>query len=99
VLDASFRGRAQRGAAFELARRRGVPFLFIECVAPPEVSRARLRERARGPSVSDGRLELFDAFVRSYEPVDELPAPAYLRVSTAGEAEDALAQVMDRAGR
>lgn len=69
ILDASFRSRELRQKARELAHRRGVPFRFVECVADPELCRARLRARARTASVSDGRLEIFDDFVRSYEPV------------------------------
>jgi aminoglycoside phosphotransferase family enzyme/predicted kinase len=82
VLDASFRSRLQRTAALELAHRLGVPFLFVECAAPVEVSRARLVERARTRAVSDGRLEIFDAFQQSFEPCDELPDAERTRVDT-----------------
>ncbi len=71
VLDASFRSAAMRRAARELARTHGVPFRFVECRASSEVCRERLAERARRESVSDGRLAVFDAFRRSFEPVSE----------------------------
>ncbi len=72
VLDASFRTPKMRDRAKQLALTRGVPFTMIECTTPLETSRARLVERARrGPSVSDGRLEIFDDFVASYAPVAE----------------------------
>lgn len=71
IVDASFRSRAFRRRVRDMATRLGVPFRFVECRCDPEVSRARLRERARTQSVSDGRLEIFDDFVRSYEPVSE----------------------------
>jgi aminoglycoside phosphotransferase family enzyme/predicted kinase len=93
VLEASFRERAQRTAAVELARQHGVPFLFIECAAPAEVCRARLAQRARGPSVSDGRLELFDTLAASFEPIDELASDQLLRVDTSGTLEASMAQV------
>jgi uncharacterized protein len=83
VIDASFRARSERAAALELARRHGVPFRFIECTASAELCKQRLSERARGPSVSDGRLEIFDAFAASFEPVDELPPESHLRLDTA----------------
>lgn len=72
VLDASFRTRAMRERARELARRHGVAFYFVECRATPESCKERLRERARqGSTVSDGRLELLDDFISRWEPVDE----------------------------
>jgi len=82
VVEASFREAEQRRALADLARRHATSFRLIECTAPPEVSRERLRRRAAGPSVSDGRAEVFDAFVASYEPVRELPAQAHLQLAT-----------------
>jgi hypothetical protein len=46
------------------------------------VCRARLEKRAQGPSASDGRLEIFDDFVRSYEAVTELPETQHVRFDT-----------------
>jgi hypothetical protein len=74
VLDASFRSPAMRAAARKLAADRGLDFHFLECHATAEVCKARLRERARGASVSDGRLEIFDSFASSWEPAEELGA-------------------------
>lgn len=82
IVDASFRSRDHRRAARALARRMGVPFLFIECRADPAVCRERLVARARGPSISDGRLDVFDAFMASYQPVDELGQDELLRLDT-----------------
>jgi hypothetical protein len=48
--------------------------------------------------VSDGRLEMFDAFVASYEPVDELPAAAHLRLMTDRPATETLAAIRQRIG-
>ena len=96
VVDASFRGVAQRMAARELAERCEVPFLFIECSAPDAVCKQRLEQRARVPSVSDGRLAIFDAFVASYEPVTELPPEQYVRVDSSGTLHDSLSQIRSR---
>jgi uncharacterized protein len=82
VLDASFRTRAKRRAARELAAKHEVEFRFVETHAPDLVLRARLAEREKSPSVSDGRLEVFDAFRASYEPVEELPAFEHVRIDT-----------------
>ncbi len=82
VLDASFRSRATRELARELAREHGMPYHFVEVYAPPEVCRRRLELRAREANVSDGRLEIFDDFVARWQPVDELPEIEHSIVDT-----------------
>lgn len=82
VLDASFRSRVQRRVARTLAAKHRVAFTFVETRAPDDVLRARLAERAKSPSLSDGRIEVFDAFRARYEPVEELPAFEHVRIDT-----------------
>jgi uncharacterized protein len=72
VLDATFASRQSRSMARATASELSVPFCFVECRVPQDVARARLRERASGASVSDGRLEIFDQFLARYEGVTEL---------------------------
>jgi aminoglycoside phosphotransferase family enzyme/predicted kinase len=96
VLDASFRSSAARTAARDLARRMHAPFLLIECQAPLEVCRARLAERARGPSESDGRSQIFEQFVAQYEPIRGLPPGEHVVVDTGGSLENALASLRSR---
>lgn len=72
-----------RQDARRLAQDLGVPFRFVECRADPELCRQRLRERALGESVSDGRLEIFDSFLAKWEPVTELPAAEHIVLDTA----------------
>jgi len=90
VLDASFRSRALRALARDLAARHGVAFRFVECRAPREVCLERLALRARGPSVSDGRTEILDSFMARYEPVDELSADELLVLDTTRPVDAAL---------
>ena len=82
ILDASFRSRKTRDAARRVAEEAGVPFRFVECRVDPDVCRARLRDRDMKTSVSDGRLAIFDDFLTSWEPVDELPHEAHVVVDT-----------------
>jgi aminoglycoside phosphotransferase family enzyme/predicted kinase len=96
VIDASFRERAQRAKARELALRLGVPFTFIECSADLETSRARLLERARHASISDGRIELLADFAARFEPVDELLATEHTRLDTRRPLDEALAVLSRR---
>ncbi|HKU43931.1 MAG TPA: AAA family ATPase [Polyangiales bacterium] len=78
VLDASFRESSARGKLRELAARRGVALRCVECWAPDDVIRARLVERAKAASVSDGRSEVLEAFNARYEPTEA----DWLRVDT-----------------
>jgi predicted kinase len=65
-----------------LARRLRVPLLFVECRAPRPVIEARLRERAARTGVSDGRLEILDDFLASFEEITELPREQHVVLDT-----------------
>jgi hypothetical protein len=82
ILDASFRSRSHRERARNLARENGIPFTFVECRAPEDVCRRRLRERETMRTVTDARIELFDSFRASFEPVDDLSPSERLVVDT-----------------
>jgi aminoglycoside phosphotransferase family enzyme/predicted kinase len=82
VLDASFRTRAMRDEARRLAEAYRVPFYFVECRADAEESKKRLARRACEGGVSDGRPEIFDQFVQSWEPVSELPSGEHIVLDT-----------------
>lgn len=98
IIDASFRERAQREAARAQAAALGCEFVFIECVAPSELCRRRLTQRASGPSTSDGRADIFDEFVRGYEAVTELAAAEHARIDTSAPASQVSAQLRALAG-
>lgn len=82
VIDASFRSRAQRDAARELAAARGCDASFLQCVCPREAALERLDQRATAPSLSDGRAEIYDAFAEHYEPPVALGPEHCIRVDT-----------------
>ncbi len=82
VVDASFRSREHRAAAKRLAEEHGVPFHFVECRAGLAAIKRRLARREREAGVSDGRLEILDDFVASWQPVGELPASEHLVLDT-----------------
>jgi aminoglycoside phosphotransferase family enzyme/predicted kinase len=97
VIDATFRRRADRQAARDLALSRGAGFCFVECRTSHAIARARLEARARGPSESDGRLEIYDQLVASVEAVTELAADEHACIDTGGTLEQSLA-ALARAG-
>ncbi len=82
VVDASFRTLEQRARIRTLAKDAKVPFYFIECRAPTAVCKSRLLERATGPSVSDARAGMFDAFAASFQAVTELTAAEHIVLDT-----------------
>jgi aminoglycoside phosphotransferase family enzyme/predicted kinase len=93
VIDASFRSRAMRHEARALAARMQVPFKLVECRAPEATCRARLEERAKGDSVSDGRLAIFDEFVARFEAVVELEPREHLVLETSLPREETLSSL------
>jgi aminoglycoside phosphotransferase family enzyme/predicted kinase len=96
VVDASFRAGAMRVAARGLAGRAGVPFRFVECRASAAVCRARLEARALRPTVSDGRLEIFDAFKARFEPAAELWPEEHVVLDTERPLPESLAALRAR---
>jgi predicted kinase len=85
-----------RARARELALAHGVPFRFIECRADPEVCRVRLALRAGITGVSDGRLDVFDAFRARFEPVTELPPTEHLVLDTTRPVEESVGTLRGR---
>jgi aminoglycoside phosphotransferase family enzyme/predicted kinase len=87
VLDATFRERALRLRARDLAHRHGRRFLFVETVCDEVTLRERLRRRAAGPSISDAGEALLERVRAEFEPVTELGAGEHVRVDTTGPPE------------
>ncbi|MBI2165498.1 MAG: AAA family ATPase [Chloroflexi bacterium] len=69
VLDASFSHHEQREAARALAAQCGVPFYSLCTHCPPSIVRERLVARQQASDTpSDGRWELFERQVQSFDP-------------------------------
>ncbi|HXV63208.1 MAG TPA: AAA family ATPase [Vicinamibacteria bacterium] len=96
ILDATFRSAAHRSAARKLAAELGVPFAFVECRATTEVCRERLLRRREEVGVSDGRLAIFDDFVKKWEPVTDLPKEEHFVVDTTKPLEQTMDQLRRR---
>ncbi|MFT3926784.1 MAG: AAA family ATPase [Myxococcales bacterium] len=94
VLDASFRSRALRQRALNLAQRHGVPALFVECSCSPEETQARFARRKQGPSISDGRAEIAANFEASFEPLSELSRLEHCQVDTERPLSENLAKIL-----
>jgi aminoglycoside phosphotransferase family enzyme/predicted kinase len=83
ILDASFSKRAERQRMQALAHEVGAEYCVLECTAPEEVLRQRLRQREKGPAtVSDAREEILAQFQRDYDPVQRNETTCHIRLDT-----------------
>lgn len=96
IVDASFRSRELRDRAKRAAEREGVEFRFVDCRAPENVCRERLRTRDMRSSVSDGRLEIFDAFMAKWEPPSEVDTDELVVVDTSMPVQRSVEEVLRR---
>lgn len=82
IIDASFRIDARRRSFIELARTWGVPVVFLECHASPDVVRARLA--ARHGDASDADWHVYEAASNQWEPLSSDVALVAMRLDTVG---------------
>jgi len=81
VVDATFLKRAQRDVFRTLAGNLGVPFVVIDCDAPPEVLRERIVGRSgQAGNVSDADLGVLDVQLASREALSEAEGAASIAV-------------------
>lgn len=96
ILDATFRRPEDRESARAVAERHGAGFLSVECVAPDEVIRERLRGRATNPDLwSDGTEAVYAAQRAKYGATDTATA-ADLEVDTTTAVAEQAEAVMSR---
>lgn len=97
VLDASFATAQQRRPFLEMANRRGVSALFVECESTERIVQARLAARQNDPTaVSDADWETYKQMRERFEPFSELPEKFRLVLSTDPGAAIALDKVQAR---
>jgi aminoglycoside phosphotransferase family enzyme/predicted kinase len=72
VVDATFLQRTQRTTFRELAAALRVPFVILDCDAPPRVLRERiLRRRREAGNVSDADLQVLEMQLRTRDALDD----------------------------
>jgi len=88
ILDATFKDPRDRRRVLDLAKRRGLPVLFVECVASEsEIVRRLQRRRLRADEVSDATAQVYLRQRREYVPLREVERENYLRINTTEEPE------------
>lgn len=74
ILDGCFAKREQRAAVAALAHKLRLPFMVLECRAPEGLVQKRLNGReGKGQSVSDGRWEIYQKQLQTFEYPTEIP--------------------------
>jgi aminoglycoside phosphotransferase family enzyme/predicted kinase len=96
ILDATFSTPHQRGEALRLARDMDANIVFVECLSPVNLSKARLMKRRNGISVSDARLQHFEQLKKRFEPLNEIPDEIHISVSTERSLEDCIQKILSQ---
>jgi uncharacterized protein len=99
LLDATFRRRVDRDA-FREAFGDAAPLVYVECRVPRSVLMERAVRRARtADGISDAGPSVVLRESRNWEPLDELPAAAGVRIRTDrpdSEVRDGVLAMLDR---
>lgn len=83
VLDATYQDRTHRQQVASAAQQSGAALLFVLCRCPEDVARIRIRERQRRQTdPSDAGIRVFEAQLRSFNPLDEVPASQQFTADT-----------------
>ena len=90
-LDATYLRRASRDEVREAARALGVPFLILDITCEPEVVRERLIQRAlRDDDASDADQDIYEAMMRTAEPITDEERPFTVSFASGRPAEEAV---------
>ncbi len=82
ILDGSYKRAGERDLVRQLAREHQAATLFVYCDCPPAEARRRAGIRLADPqAISDGRVELFEAQIRDFDPLGPNDRPR-LRLNT-----------------
>jgi hypothetical protein len=95
ILDGSYKRAGERDLVRQLAREYAAAAVFVYCECPPAEARRRLGLRLTDPqAVSDGRVELFEAQRRDFDPLGPEDRPL-LRLDTNREVGVVLGELKD----
>jgi uncharacterized protein len=95
IIDATYSRKSQRMELIRFARDMDVNLIFIHCKVPLEILRKRLRKREIQADVSDAREYHLKAFIKKFEPMDEIDSKIYLEVDTEAPAEENIKKILN----
>ncbi len=82
ILDATYSRRRFRHDVMQLSENTASPVLFIECTAPPDEIKKRLKKRGNAQEVSDARLKHYEEMKESFQPLSDIPSDRHIVVDT-----------------
>jgi aminoglycoside phosphotransferase family enzyme/predicted kinase len=97
IIDATFSNIHQRGEALRLAGDTDANIVFVECLSPASLSKARLMKRRTGTSISDARLRHFEQFKKRFEPLNEIPDEIHIPIDTERPLQEIIQKILSQA--
>lgn len=98
IVDATFRARRERDRLRRQAAALQVEIVFLECRCPRDAAIERLQRRAQASSISDGRVEIYDAVAAAFETVDELDDRSHRVLDTRRPSQEVLETALRELG-
>jgi len=94
IVDATFSRPEYRRELKRLARDRHIRLTFVECRAPLNVIKARLRQRVLHPSLSQARLQDFELFQSGFVPMGGAGMTAHIVVDTTCSPDECVRRIL-----
>ena len=95
IIDASFKRRAERQKAMEIAQNLGARFYILECICPDEITRKRLEKRSqKNDNASDGRCELLQEQKKDFDAISEAPVDSHFIIDTSADPENTRQEII-----
>lgn len=95
ILDASYRYQSERIALIKMAEELSIPYCFIYCHCPEAETKARLERRAKDTkAVSDGRWEIYQRQIETFDQPEEIPPGRLLQVDTSQTVARTIAHIL-----
>ncbi len=82
IVDATFSEPVYRREVIDLAGQLDCRIVFVECIAPAHLIKARLEQREGRVSASDARLRHYELLNQRYIPPDEVDPASRFQVDT-----------------
>lgn len=98
ILDASFIKAADRLKVKDLADEIGVDMFVLECRANEDLIRTRLSGRMNEGTVSDGREEILDPQLRTFEPVTDSSTGHRIEIDSSATLESNINEILVKMG-
>ena len=95
IIDGSYKKRAERIKASEIAKKMNADFFIIECICPEDIIKERLDSRmADEKEASDGRWEIFQAQKNTFDAITEISDRSHVVIDASETPEEGAQQAI-----